>query len=305
MTGNATEANEPTAQQLWDAELAASAETDAASTAKPADAAATPVAAPAPTPAPTPAPSTAADPYEGLHPAIRKQLDDQAAMMDRLRKTEGHIGGLTSELKRTKDELAAAKAAALQVREAPTAAAVAAAQKSTEKWDALKTDFPEWAEALEERLGGNAQPDLDGLRSQIQDELTANLAPKIRNELKAELAAETEGRLVGIAHRGWRSTVNTPEFAAWLNVASPEVKALADSSVAEDAIDLLDRFKAQVAQQPDPRKIAESRKARLAEAATVARGASATNPVKSTADMSAEELWDFYAKNPQMLDRRS
>jgi hypothetical protein len=294
MTGNAdANTQQQTAEDLWNEELAASA--DSTTPAPEAE-----VAKPDPTPVSTPA----ADPYEGLHPAIRKQLEDQAALADRLRKTEGHIGGLTSELKRTRDELAAAKAAATQVKEAPTAAAVAAAHKSTEKWDQLKEDFPEWAEALEERLGSNAQPDVEGLRSRIQEELTAQLGPKIRNELKAEIAAETEGRLVGIAHRGWKQTVNTAEFATWLANAPPEVKALADSTVAEDAIELLDSFKAQVAQAPDPSKIAASRKQRLADAATVARGAAATEPVKSTADMTQQELWDFYAKNPALLDRR-
>jgi hypothetical protein len=299
MSGNA-ETNEPTEKELWDQEIAAS-DTDAAKPGTAEPAAVVVENKPEPTP---PVNAPAADPYEGLHPAIRKQLEDQALMLERLRKTEGHIGGLTSELKRTRDELAAAKAAATQVREAPTAAVVAAAQKNTEKWDQLKTDFPEWAEALEERLGNTAQPDIEGLRSRIHEDLTAQLAPKIRQELKDEIAAETEGRLVGIAHRGWRNTVNTPEFATWLKGQGTDVQTLADSSVAEDAIELLDRFQSHTGAQPNAQRIAESRKARLAEAATVARGAGTTDPVKSAADMTEKELWDFYAKNPEALARR-
>jgi hypothetical protein len=281
---------EVTEQQLWDEE-AKTLEVPEAIAGTPVDPKpAEPVADPKPTNVePT-------DPYEGLHPAIRAKLESQDQLLERLRKAEGHIGGLTSEHKRIKDELAAAKAAATAVKEAPTQAQVAKAQVSTEKWDQLKTDFPEWADALEERLGATAQPDLEGLRSQIRDELTPELTTRISAQLKAEIAAETEGRLVNIAHRGWKDTVKTPEFVQWYETQPADVKALGGSSTAEDAITLLDAYKAQAAAKPSAQQIKQQRQQRMQEAATVARGNQVGAPVKSTDDMSAEEYWAHLAR---------
>lgn len=282
---------ELTEQQLWDQE-AQLADSPAAVTATPAEPkpAETVVA---PTPA---APAAPVDPYEGLHPAVRAKLEAQDQLADRLRKTEGHIGGLVSENKRIKDELAAAKAAAEAVRTAPSQAQVAQAKASTEKWDQLKTDFPEWADALEERLGATAQPDLDGLRNQIRDELTPQLTQQISSQLKAEIAAETEGRLVNIAHRGWKDTVKSAEFISWYDAQPADMKALGASPTAEDAIALLDSYKAATAGKPSAAQIKQQRQQRMQEAATVARGNQGGAPVKSTDDMSPEEYWNHLAR---------
>lgn len=236
------------------------------------------------------------DPYAGLHPAIKAKLESQDLLAERLRKAEGHIGGLSSENKRINTELAAAKAAAAAVTQAPSQTQVAKAQLSTEKWDQLKTDFPEWADALEERLGNTAQPDLDGLRNQIRDELTPQLTTDISTRLKAEIAAETEGRLVNIAHRGWKDTVKTPDFQTWYGQQPQHVQALGASPTAEDAITLLDHYRAQTANKPNAATIKASRQQRMQEAATLAKGNSSMTPVKSTDDMSPEEYWAHLAR---------
>jgi hypothetical protein len=282
---------ELTEQQLWDqeAQLADKPDATAVTPAEPKPAVPAAETKPAQQAEPT-------DPYEGLHPAIRAKLEAQDQLAERLRKTEGHIGGLVSENKRIKDELAAAKAAAEAVRNAPTQAQLAQAKASTQKWDQLKTDFPEWADALEERLGATAQPDLDGLRNQIRDELTPQLTQQISSQLKAEIAAETEGRLVNIAHRGWKDTVKSPEFVSWYEAQPADVKALGASPTAEDAITLLDSYKAATAGKPSAAQIKQQRQQRMQEAATVARGNQGGAPVKSTDDMSPEEYWNHLAR---------
>lgn len=285
----ATAKPEPTAQDLWDAELsAADASTPAAEVVAP-----TPVQTPAaPAAVATPA---AVDPYAGLHPSIRTRLESVDALAERLRKAEGHIGGLSSENKRLKEEfVATAKAVSATGARAPTQA-----QVSTVKWDQLKTEFPEWAEALEERLGGvnTAQPDIDGLRNQIREELTSQLTTSISATLKSEIAAETEGRLVNAAHRNWRDTVKTKDFSDWYEKQGSDVQALGASPKAEDAMALLDKYQAQKAGTPaaDPAAIKAARAARLQDAATVARGGSTTVPVKSTEDMTPQEYWNHLA----------
>lgn len=243
------------------------------------------------------------DPYAGMHPTIRAKLEAQDLLADRLRKAEGHIGGLSSENKRINTELAAAKAAAAAVRQAPSQTQVAKAQVSTEKWDQLKTDFPEWADALEERLGSNAQPDLEGLRNQIREELTPQITNDISTRLKAEIAAETEGRLVNIAHRGWKDTVKTPDFQTWYGQQPQHVQALGASPTAEDAITLLDHYRSQTAGKPNAATIKASRQQRMQEAATLAKGNSSMTPVKSTDDMSPEEYWAHLARQDSAAKR--
>jgi hypothetical protein len=276
-----------------------------------------PAAAPAPAPSPAPAPAPAGDdPYAGLHPTIAQRLRGLDGLEQRLRKSEGTLGNLNSTLKTVQDENAKLKTAleqrattAASGGAAPTAAAVAAAAGKSEKWEALKAEFPEWAEAVEERLGTQAGQqqapvDLDALRKQIGDELAGSLTTKLTEEISASIQAATEERLVNVAHRGWKDTVKTPAFTQWMQAQTPEVQALGSSPVAEDAIALLDGFKSWQATQPapvDPARIAAERKQRLQDAATVARGGTSQAPIRSTDDMSAEELWAFEAAE---LDRK-
>ena len=298
-----------TAQQLWDQELAAtSGNTDAAAapapTATPAaqPAVTTPTSTPAPaaaTPAAAaPAATTAEDPYAGLHPAVRSKLESVDGLTQRLRNAEGHIGGLTSENKRIAGELAAAQAAAKTSTTAPTATQMQAAQVSGEKWKELKDQFPEWADALEERLSQvqPAQPNLDELRNQIRGELTQQLTTDITAKVSAELSAKTEDRLVNVAHRGWKDTVKTQEFTDWYAKQPADVQALGASPVAEDAINLLDQFKAQRVATIDPGAIKQQRQQRLQDAANVARGNSSVPPVTSPDNMTDEQYWNYLAQ---------
>lgn len=306
----APQATPQTAEQMW-AEEAANTSTATADpapaapnlTPEPAAPAATAPAAPA---APA-APVTQEDPYAGLHPAVAERLKSVDGLAQRLRQTEGHIGGLGSQLKdvqqenvRLKTDLAAAtKAAAASGAATPTTAAVQAAGKNSEKWKALQEQFPEWAEAVDERLGApQVPPDLDALRTQVRDEITSDLTTRITADVRASIAAETESRLVNIAHRGWTDTVKTQAFVDWMGKQSPEVQALGASPVAEDAIQLLDSFKDSQKGLPppvDPAKIKADRQARLKEAASIARGSNALAPVKSEEDMTPEELWNYFA----------
>lgn len=298
-----TTGTEPTAQQLWDQELAAAVDnTPAAATPEPdaqTAAAPSPAASPAATPAPTPAPAVPADdPFAGLHPAVRARLESIDALTSRLRNAEGHIGGLTSENKRIANELAVAKAAAVSATVAPTATQMAAAKINSEKWDQLKTEFPEWAEALEERLSGlnTTQPDIEALRTQIREDLKQEMSTDVNTRI-ADITAKTEDRLVNVAHRGWKDLVKTKDFTDWYAKQPTEVQQLGASPVAEDAIALLDRFQAQrpVTQVVDPVAIKQQRQQRLQEAAQLVRGNGNSEPVKSTDDMSAKELWDYEA----------
>lgn len=301
-----------TAQQIWDAEIAASASGTLEPAVKPELPAPVVKTEPAATITPPATPTPPEDPFQGLHPAVRARLEAVDGLSNRLRNAEGHIGGLSSANKRLETELDAAKAAAKTVQNAPTVAQVATTKVGSEKWDQLKTEFPEWAEAVEERLGAQqgTQPDIDALRNQIREELTPQLTGAISATLRAENDAKLESRLVNIIHRGWTNTVKTPEFSAWMLTQPQDVQALGASEVAEDAIDLLNKFKADTkpaADAPppvDPAKVAEQRRKRLQEASSVARGNANLAPTKSEADMSEQEYWNFLAEQKKREQQR-
>lgn len=162
---------------------------------------------------------------QGVPAGLRESI---VGLPGRLRNLDGHIGGLTSQAKELRATIAAAQAAAKAVGDSPTDSQMAAATQSSEKWDQIKEDFPDWAEAMEERL------------SKVRGGSSA--APVDVAALKAELRQEIALDSVEEAHAGWNATVATPEFSTWFNSQPDDIKALANSDRARDAIKMLDAF---------------------------------------------------------------
>ena len=228
------------------------------------------------------------DPYEGLHPDVRARLErfDQMAasqqqLVNELKEAKGRIGALQSEF---------AKARQAQPAEQPTQKQIAAAQVDPDKWAALKQDFPEWGEGItayvEARLGqlGGA-----GLTSEQIEQIVSQ-----RTEAtNAQLEKKFNEALVSVKHKDWRKDVNTPEFANWFQVQTPEVQALASSKDGFDAIDMLDRFHADKVKPVADVK--QERQNKLAAAVTAKPGAAA-KVTKTFDDMSLAEQWEYMAR---------
>lgn len=228
------------------------------------------------------------DPYEGLHPDVRARLErfDQMAasqqqLVNELKEAKGRIGALQSEF---------AKARQAQPAEQPTQKQIAAAQVDPDKWAALKQDFPEWGEGItayvEARLGqlGGA-----GLTSEQIEQIVSQ-----RTEAtNAQLEKKFNEALVSVKHKDWRKDVNTPEFANWFQVQTPEVQALASSKDGFDAIDMLDRFHADKVKPAADVK--QERQNKLAAAVTAKPGAAA-KVTKTFDDMSLAEQWEYMAR---------
>lgn len=214
---------------------------------------------------------------KGVPAPVRESLSAISGVTGRLRNIEGHIGGLTSQQKEIRAALTAAKAAENAGDEAPSDTQIAAASGSSEKWNQMKDDFPEWAEAMEERLAnvrGSGQPQID------------------RGALKAELKAEIAIESVEEAHEGWEVTVKTPEFSTWFNSQPEETQVLADSTRARDAIRLLDRYAASKSNDPaagSPPK--QDPKARLEAAVAPTRAQSVPRRDTQTEQEAADAAW--------------
>jgi hypothetical protein len=185
------------------------------------------------------------------------------ATEERLKQAEKRIGSITNDLH-----------AAKKAVEAPTKEQLAAAAESDEKWDSLKKDFPEWAEAFDGRF----------------DKKLAEKMTHLREELKAELKTtdNLDLRLLNVVKPKWKETIKSKEWKEWLAMQPSETAAKVYSERAEDAIDIITAFEEANRPQKTATEIAAERKERLTKA-PLPQGGKAT-PVKSEADMSSSEL---------------
>lgn len=233
------------------------------------------------------------DPFAGLPEAVREKLSqiDQlvqanAQLLHHVKTAEGRVSAMQREFQQAR-----AAQTAVAPQDAPSQGQIAKAANNPEKWEQLKQDFPEWAGAMEEYVSAQ----LGSVRSQqagLTPEQVAGYVQQQRSEIKAEMERELQYARIEGKYENWRDEVNTTEFAQWFSMQAPEVRALADSPAAKDAIRMLDLY--QDAKKRPASEIRQERGARLAAAATVRPGAS--KPPKSLDDLTPEELWNLEAK---------
>lgn len=231
------------------------------------------------------------DPWKDVSPALKKsfdevssQLGDFKAMETRLKQAERRIGSMqneASEAKKVADE------AAVKIAEAPTPEQIAKAEDQKKEWEALKTDFPEWANAIESKLSAQStklnksMPDTGKLEEKF-DKNVAGLSQKV-----AELSETIEKNSVSFKHPEWETIRDSKEFGIWLAGQPAETKGLTDSGYAKDAIKVLDAY-ADHKTKKSPAEIAAERQNRLKKAESVPR-TTAIKQTKSEADQTDEE----------------
>lgn len=214
--------------------------------------------------------------------SVPQSVRERLERIPKLEATANQIGAYARRLKTAEDRIEefnlakeAAKAAAAAGGDAPTHAQITAASGNSEKWDRIKEDFPEWAEAMEERISGmrTGGVDLDGITKQVRESMGSSLT-EVRDEAR-QLAR------IDMAHDGWEETVKTPAFKTWIEAQDEDTQALASSSKAKDAIKLLNAFKeSNKSPEPEPEQEAPEKrdpKARLAAAVTPTNGNTAVH----------------------------
>lgn len=235
-----------------------------------------------------PAPAATADAPQASEeeaPSSEQALMDKIAGLEsmlgqvtqRLRNAEGHIGGLGSQLKQ---QVQAAQQVTAKGGEAPTAGEIRAAQANPEKMDALKRDYPEFADAMESALNER----LSALEQRLSAQQPAQQPGVSVDEivrLRSEMAVE-------IRHPGWQDRVQTPEFVGWLQRQPREVQMLAASDSPQDAVRLLDLHGEATT------SATSQRTQRLASAAAIPSGRSGSNTrAKAVEDMTPQEYWAY------------
>jgi hypothetical protein len=238
--------------------------------------------------APEPEPETVEepDPFEGVPEIVRERLAKIDALeqanidlSNQVKTAAGRVAAMQSEM---------AKRA--NAAESPTNAQIATAVKNPEKWDALKTDFPDWAEAMEEYVSvklGAVQTKSDG----PTPEQIASYVNEQINKTRGDMTRAIEEARIDGRYENWRDDIKTKEFSDWYVVQPREIRDLANSTSAKDAISMLDRFYA--AKEKTAAEIKSARGQRLAVAATTRPGS--TPPPRTVDDMNPMELWNFEA----------
>lgn len=184
---------------------------------------------------------TAPDPWDSVPPVVRQTLDDITGRLKTLDALSKDVKTATGRVAAIQSELATAKAAAKSVAAAPTAEQIEGAAKSAQKWDDLRADFPEWTEAMDARFAAErtellkhlpkADPiDVDGIKREVGASVTDAITT-------ARQMARVDAK-----YEDWEDTIQTPEFAAWMQAQAPDIQALAYSEKARDAIQMLDLY---------------------------------------------------------------
>jgi len=232
-----------------------------------------------------PAAQAGSQPQEASSPDGTQALLDRIAGLEslltqtnqRLRNAEGHIGGLNSQLKQ---QIQAAQQVSAQGGDAPSAKQIAEAQVSTKAMEALRRDYPEFADAMDAALEERMQ--------QLATRMPAAPAAAAPSVTPADLKRfEAEVR-VEVRHPGWKETVQEPVFQGWLQRQPREVQMLAASESPQDAIRLLDLY------GESAKSTTAQRTQRLNAAAAIPTGRSGAAPrAKAVEDMSPEEYWRY------------
>ncbi len=206
----------------------------------------------------------------------------------RVRNTEGHIGGLSSQLKA---QVEAAKAVQNSGGDAPTAKEIREAQGDPGALKKLTEDYPEFAKALSPAIDAVVSERMAKIETLFKQNSGGQSQPvdveQIRSAIKAELKAELT---VEQRHPGWQLEIesNKAELAGWLQRQPREVQMLATSPVPADAVRFLDLWK------ESRRPQATNQTKGIAAAAALPTGRQSGARQKSVDQMTPQELWAFY-----------
>lgn len=201
------------------------------------------------------------DEWEGVSPKVKAELESLRGVLktvekvpDQLKNIHAHIGGLTTATKDLRTALASAKTVTeAKGAEAPTKEEIESAAKSDARWKQLTEDFPDWAEAVNERLkkveaaASKAVPSVVDT-SAIKTEITTDVDQRISKAVAAAEAKAVQARVyarIDLVHGDdWEERINSPEFEAWYGKQTKDTQALSSSPKAADAIKLLDLYEA-------------------------------------------------------------
>lgn len=236
-------------------------------------------------------------------PLVRQQAADPRDIKPAyVAALERQVGELTGIVKSSVGRIGSLQSALDKIQRAPTQQQVQAAMKSSAKWAALQKDFPDFAEAVEERVAGIAQT------PGISPEEILRQAREFAEVKVGETHIRTAKTLANIIEPDWEKVSGSQEFLTWLENQPAEVFARASKASAEwdaaEVINLVRSFKASSAPAAAPQRGPErGGRQRLASAA-VPTGVTGARAVDEEA-LDGEALWKHLAKEEARAARRA
>ena len=231
------------------------------------------------------------DAWQGVSPAVKEMFDQLSSKVSSLQDAESRLKQAESRIGSLSNKLHAAEKAAEVVKEAPTQAQLAAAAESDEKWNALKADYPDWAEAFDSRLERVVSDRLAALKKELGSGGSEELKKQVET-LQTTLAegtqVEVQKGILAFLKPDWQKTVAKKEYQEWLASQPDDIKALVKSQFAGDAVKVLDKFEEETGNAKSAEEIALERKRRLKSSGIPVGGKAV--PAKSEAEMSEAEL---------------
>lgn len=224
---------------------------------------------------------------------IDERLASLAQIEEQAKAAIGRVSNLQQELVKIGRQVAAT------TKSAPSAIQISDAVEDPAEWKQLQSDFPDWAVGIrkffDSRLASAKfpvpqAPDLEALRAEFAPMKEEFARFRSQEGLITALQKSNEAMreyIVELQHPGWKDDVKSESFKKWFVVQPPEIRSLGGSENPMDAIRVLGLYK----HRPDPTKIAEQRKERLAQASEV-KGIGASAPTKKWEEMSPEEQWN-------------
>lgn len=251
-------------------------------------------------PAEPAAKSAEEDPVARQLREVSAQLSALSALPDTIHKlqsdlkmTAGRVSSLQSEV--VKSGKAAAAAAA--PGDAPSHKQIQDAAKRPEKWEALRREFPEWAEGTEALIEAKLSSFTPSASAGDEDTRSLLADLQERNSRLEQEATQTREMIVDAVHRGWKQTVTTPEFKGWYSSQPAEVRRLGSSESPSDAIELLSKYRAAESERQDAERLKAQREKRLGNASSVRGGSSGVDRKGDPLDgLSPEQQFDAIAK---------
>ena len=220
----------------------------------------------------------AVDPWAGVPTALRSQIEMISGRLNglgeienRLKQTEKRLGGIQNDFYNSQKKAA----------EVPTATEVAKAAKSSESWENLKTEFPDWADAIEGKIAEkNANiPDIESLRAKV-----------IELENRRQVAQESPEdavRYVEAWYPNFREIIRSSDYQRWLQTQPEIIRKDAETSQSSSkAVAILDRYERS---RNKTETIAASNKQKLEQAVDFPKAPKAPAK-KSVEDMSEAEI---------------
>jgi hypothetical protein len=231
------------------------------------------------------------DPWAGVPAVLRQQIEAISSKLSVIDKLETQVSQANKRVGAIQNEFYQAQKSARETPKAPTPEEMAKASKNAASWEELKGDFPDWAEAIEGKIAETTAkiPNIDDLREQVTS-LTSGV-DAVKQQIITNEALEV--RLVGLIHPDWKTVTKSPEYQSWLQSQPDDVKQKAFyGKTADEAVDVLNRFKARQAKKET---ISRSNNARLERAAEIPAGQS-RRPPKAEEDMTEEEYYQKMQK---------